>query len=135
MRRILVPCLVLLLNHSFAQTLKPGFDKKEYEALMHVSAQFGDSAYASTLPPPAGYYLDYRSAEVGLKNKWELWTSDLGIPVISIRGTTQEDILTILRKDLEIFFISQKGNDISCAYVFIACGIFRLNVSWKQFLY
>lgn len=92
MRRILVPCLVLLLNHSFAQTLKPGFDKKEYEALMHVSAQFGDSAYASTLPPPAGYHLDYRSAEVGLKNKWELWTSDLGIPVISIRGTTQEDI-------------------------------------------
>lgn len=89
--------LVLLLGLFFtkslyAQQLRPGFDKEEYKALMYVSAQFGDSAYQATLPAPQGYKIIYSSPVMGLENKWELWMNTNGVPVISIRGTIQNEI-------------------------------------------
>lgn len=82
--------LSLFTVHS--QTLQPGFNKDEYTALMKVSAQFGDSAYAAQIPPPAGYGLAYRSPVMGLDNRWDLWRSPEGTPIISIRGTTQKEV-------------------------------------------
>jgi hypothetical protein len=75
----------------FSQSLKPGFDKQEYVELMKVSAQFGDSGYAARIRPDEGYQLVYRSPEMGLDNRWHLWMSPSGIPIISIRGTTLSD--------------------------------------------
>ena len=80
---------VLLSLAVSAQSLKPGFDKQEYKDLMHVSAQFGDTAYASVFPVPSNYKFQYRSAVVGLENVWELYMRNDKVPVISIRGTTQ----------------------------------------------
>lgn len=71
-----------------AQSLKPGFDAAEYKNMMHLSAQFGDSAYAAEFPVPKNYKLLYRSAVVGLDNMWELYLSDQNIAVINLRGTT-----------------------------------------------
>lgn len=75
-----------------AQSLRPGFDKEEYKALMKVSAQFGDSTYRSALPAPQGYKLIYHSPAMGLDNKWQLWMTDRSVPVISIRGTTRNAV-------------------------------------------
>lgn len=75
----------------FGQTLKPGFDKEEYIALMKVSAQFGDSGYAAKIPPDKGFECLYRSKEIGLDNCWDLWKSPSGIGIISLRGTTLSD--------------------------------------------
>jgi hypothetical protein len=72
--------------------LHAGFNKEEYRYLMHVSAQFGDSGYAAQVPPPAGYKLIYQSPVMGLDNRWELWKTREGIPIISIRGTTKKEI-------------------------------------------
>ena len=89
-------CFVLLAAFMFfsatSQQLKKGFDKDEYMRLMKVSAQFGDSAYASNLGVPAGYKMLYRSETVGLENKWDLWKNDRGVPIVSIRGTTISDV-------------------------------------------
>ncbi|HEU4471361.1 MAG TPA: lipase family protein [Flavisolibacter sp.] len=59
---------------------------------MKVSAQFGDSAYAAKLPPLPGYRFLYRSPVTGLDNCWELWQTDAGHGIISIRGTTSKEI-------------------------------------------
>ncbi|HEY0678130.1 MAG TPA: lipase family protein [Chitinophagaceae bacterium] len=83
---------LLLLFYTAQSQLKPGFDKEEYISLMKVSAQFGDSAYASLIPPPAGYELIYRSPVMGLDNRWDLWKSNKGDGIISIRGTTTRQV-------------------------------------------
>lgn len=88
----LIVCGIFLCLHSYAQNLKPGFDKNEYIALLKVSAQFGDSAYASRIPPEAGYRRIYRSPVLGLDNRWSLWQSNQNTLIISIRGTTQNNI-------------------------------------------
>lgn len=75
-----------------SETLKPGFNKDEYIALLKVSAQFGGEAYAARMPVPAGYQKIYRSPIMGLDNCWELWETNDDIPVISIRGTTKNAI-------------------------------------------
>ena len=72
--------------------LRPGFDKREYLALMTVSAQFGDSAYRAALPVADGYTLSYRSPVVGLENRWDLYLREADrVAVISIRGTTERN--------------------------------------------
>lgn len=87
-------CFCCLLSYCplFSQDLKPGFDKSEYMALMKVSAQVGDSAYSSRFPVAEGYTFVYRSPVVGLDNLWDLWATDQGVPVVSIRGTTQNQV-------------------------------------------
>jgi heat shock protein HslJ len=56
-----------------------------------VSSQFGDSAYAASTAPE-GYTKIYRSPIVGLDNRWELWKGNSGVNVISIRGTTKNNV-------------------------------------------
>jgi heat shock protein HslJ len=89
---LLLLIALLMIADGSAQLLKKGFDKEEYMRLMKVSAQFGDSAYASNLGTPAGYKMIHRSETIGLENKYDLWQTDKGIPVISIRGTTISDV-------------------------------------------
>lgn len=88
----LVLCLLCCCRFLFGQSLQPGFDKEQYRKLLYVSAQFGDSGYRAKLPPPAGYHRVYESPVVGLANQWQLWQTDEGVPVISIRGTTRSDV-------------------------------------------
>jgi len=72
--------------------LKEGFDKEEYKKLISVTAQFGSGAHADSLSPGSKYHLLYNSPEIGLKNKWQLWKSDEGPAIISIRGTTKDNL-------------------------------------------
>ncbi len=78
---------LLLFTPALAQSLKPGFDPVEYSELLKVSAQFGDSTYTSSFPKPERFKSVYRSPDIGLDNKWDLWV-DGTTAVINIRGTT-----------------------------------------------
>lgn len=81
--------ILFFTNSLYAQRLKPGFDKKEYTDLMHVSARFGDSTYFENLPLPTSYQFVYRSEVMGLDNCWDLWMREDNVAVLSIRGTTE----------------------------------------------
>jgi hypothetical protein len=70
-----------------AQHLRPGFDKSECIEMLEIGARFGDSAYVSKIAVPLNFQKICRSPVVGLDNCWELWTDNLGVAVISIRGT------------------------------------------------
>jgi hypothetical protein len=92
MRLRLLLCVLLVICWPLgvhAQKLRPGFDKEEYRALMHVSAHTtADTAYAGKFPVPEGFRLLYQSQPLGLENLWELWLHN-DVAVISIRGTTR----------------------------------------------
>jgi hypothetical protein len=93
MRKLFLLIVVwVIISSAKSQQLQPGFNKEEFEALLRVSAQFGDSSYAAQMPVPAGYVRLYHSPIVGLDNCWELWKTTTGIPVINIRGTTKKQI-------------------------------------------
>ncbi|AQG80119.1 lipase family protein [Spirosoma montaniterrae] len=83
---------VLFSFNSLSQPLKPGFDKVEYIELLKVSAQFGDSTYINNFPKPERYRMAYRSPEVGLENRWDLWSDGGNTAVISVRGTTASSV-------------------------------------------
>lgn len=87
---LFISFLFALSFTSFSQLLKPGFDKSEYITLLEMGAKYGDSAYQSKIPDPAGFQSIYRSQVVGLANCWDLWTNNKGVAVISVRGTTQK---------------------------------------------
>jgi len=75
---------------SKAQThLKPGFDKGEYLDMLRIAGHIADSTIMGPQPPPPlQYRFVYRSAEVGLKNQWQVWVrKDEKVGVISLRGT------------------------------------------------
>ncbi len=86
--RLMLAIICLITSCATYAQLKPGFDKDEYEALLAVTAQFGNDSSATRLHSPDGYKMLYRSPVTGLDNCWDLWSTDKGIPVISIRGTT-----------------------------------------------
>lgn len=71
------------------QLLKPGFEAAEYLDLIAVSdATNKDSIQTGTSTGSTlKYELLYRSPEVGLKNRWDLWLRNDQVAVISIRGT------------------------------------------------
>lgn len=80
-------------------TLKPGFDKAEYEELMRMHSLLYDTAMTDlskpkvVIPKPAHYNLMYLSPVMGLDNRWGLWKSDEhNIAVINIRGTTTNPV-------------------------------------------
>ncbi|MBE9601272.1 lipase family protein [Pedobacter sp. MC2016-24] len=95
---LLILLLLAFSSPTFAQYLKPGFDKQEYIELMKISARFGDTSYSKKIPAPADYDFAYRSPVVGLDNCWDLWISKgaaiskTGVAVISLRGTTQNSV-------------------------------------------
>lgn len=82
--------LLLLPADCFLQGLEPGFDKAEYRELLKVSTRQGDSLYNPELPAPEYFQRRYRSEEIGLDNRWELWLSKDNVAAISIRGTTMQ---------------------------------------------
>ena len=90
--RLLLTGVLLPTTLLMAQPLKPGFDKVEYLELLKVSAQFGDSAYVASFPVPQRYKLAYRSPVMGLDNRWDLWSDNRSVAVISIRGTTANSV-------------------------------------------
>src|SRR5690242_3499408 len=92
MKNSLLLLIVLLFVVTVKAQLQPGFNKEEVIALLKVSAQFGSASYAAQMTVPDGYEKLYRSPIVGLDNCWELWRTDKGTPVISIRGTTKEQL-------------------------------------------
>jgi Lipase (class 3) len=62
--------------------LQPGFDAKEYLGLLQI-AENGSTDYS----------LGYRSPEVGMLNRWDLWLrNDRRVAVIAIRGTVGEPL-------------------------------------------
>lgn len=72
--------------------LLPGFDKTEFLELLKVSSRQGDSLYNPDLPAPEKFRKIYRSMEMGLDNRWDLWVSEDNRVCISIRGTTKKQI-------------------------------------------
>ena len=87
---LLTSCLFLISFISKGQNskLKPGFSKSEYAELLKISTRQNDSLYNEDLPAPEQFNRIYRSAVLGLDNRWELWRSPDAVMAISIRGTT-----------------------------------------------
>jgi hypothetical protein len=99
MRKPIISCALffliqLIVVESFAQTTKlnPGFDKEEFLELLKVSSRQGDSLYNPDLPAPEKFQKIYRSPEMGLDNRWDLWVSEDKLACISIRGTTSKQV-------------------------------------------
>jgi len=78
--------------------LEPGFDAKEYLAMLRIDFTGQDSLSPDAaadngfhVNPPEGYIRHYHSPEVGLKNRWSMWyRRDGRVAVISIRGTISD---------------------------------------------
>ncbi|QNL50983.1 lipase family protein [Olivibacter sp. SDN3] len=76
-----------------AQELKTGFDKQEYLDMLRIVSSLADTLKPGPdyLESPAGYLRVYRSPELGLRNRWDLWLrEDTSAMVISIRGTVND---------------------------------------------
>jgi len=99
-----------------AQTLKPGFDPKEYLDLLAMFDRGRDTPWNKdkVLPISEACHLVYRSPQFGLENRWDLWLRGDSVGVISIRGTVGNE-----ESWLENFY---------CAMV-PATGILQLNDS------
>ncbi len=71
--------------------LQPGFDKEEYIEMLVLASRQGDSTWWKGMPEPKRFERIYRSRELGLKNRWDLWYSqEDNTAVISLRGTTAD---------------------------------------------
>jgi hypothetical protein len=82
------------LNDMHAQQLTPGYNREELAEILSVSVRTGsgtryftDSNYVAT---PTRFNRTYSSPELGLMNKWELWTDGKTTAVITVRGTVPE---------------------------------------------
>jgi hypothetical protein len=87
---LLTVFFLIILSYSksgICQKLTPGFSKQEYTELLKVNLQHADSSYAAEFPNPEYFKIIYRSTELGLQNRWDLWVSQDSVAVISIRGT------------------------------------------------
>lgn len=74
-----------------AQSLRPGYDPVELADMICLNAHLGDSGYVTGdhyIALPEGYKRVFRSAEVGLLNRCDLWINDRNFAVISVRGST-----------------------------------------------
>jgi len=75
-----------------SQDLQPGFDGKEYTDMLAINFQRFDSMMVNpAIPVSSDYHTVYRSPELGLKNRWNMWyRNDNKLAVISLRGTVAE---------------------------------------------
>ncbi|HXB96011.1 MAG TPA: hypothetical protein VNU70_12665 [Puia sp.] len=99
-RRIMLLLVSTLLFHglSFGQPgvtsyLHPGFEAREYLELLGLS--FHSAATSDTVfGGSRGHYtMQYRSPEVGMRNRWDLWLrDDRHVAVINIRGTVNDKL-------------------------------------------
>lgn len=87
---------ILLTTTIAAQHLQPGFNKAEETEMLKIASRTAiDTANWHTItavPAPGRFSMVYRSPVVGLSNRWDLWTDQHGIAVISIRGTIPEAV-------------------------------------------
>ncbi len=88
-KSILVAFLLCLCSFAIsAQSLKRGFNKEEFLEMLKISGMQVNRAISdSTFPQPQYHKKIYRSAVMGLDNRWDLWNGP-NDAVISIRGTT-----------------------------------------------
>lgn len=87
--RIFFTGIILLFTVSLrAQTFTPGYDREEYLEMLRITACQLDTPWTHTkVPLPTKHRLEYRSPEMGLKNRWDLWLNGKNDAVISIRGS------------------------------------------------
>src|SRR5690242_11772365 len=82
---------LLFTSSARSQTLKPGFNAEEYIEMLRISAQQLDSLLPNQVPFPEIFHREYRSPDMGLKNRWDLWINkDHSLMVVSLRGTTKD---------------------------------------------
>lgn len=99
-RRCVPPVLILFFcvrvvgQPMPASALHPGFDGKEYRELLDYAFHgrlTSDTAGGGI--PSERYSLEFRSPEVGMRNRWDLWMrDDKQVAVISIRGTINDKL-------------------------------------------
>ncbi len=90
-RSVSLYILLFFANTASGQKLKPGFDPNEYLEMLRISAVTVGVEWNHGLPAPKEYHMVYKSNEMELLNKWDLWLNkDNSVMVISIRGTTKD---------------------------------------------
>lgn len=85
---IFLGLLLVVSDKIFAQQLKPGFDKNEFEEILKINTTYLEAKNTKEImAPPAYSKLVYSSPVMGLENKWELWMMHDNVAVICIRAT------------------------------------------------
>lgn len=84
--------LIITYNFAFTQNLQPGFNGTEYTDMLALNFQRFDSAVVNPqIKIPPKYRIMYRSADLGMRNRWNMWyRNDDKVAVISLRGTIGE---------------------------------------------
>jgi hypothetical protein len=92
MRKFLLLLVICSFQIAQAQELLPGFNGMEYRQMLEIFARQSDNLPDDyEIPQPSFYHRVYRSPEVGLRNRWELWYRNDGkVGVISLRGTVAD---------------------------------------------
>lgn len=104
---------------SNAQTFAPGYNKEEYLEMLRIAQYQVDTPWtkAYDLPQPLRHKLEYRSAEVGMKNRWDLWINGNNDAVISVRGSVG-DMLSWLENGYCAMVPAQGSLKITSDYTF-----------------
>jgi len=89
-------CGLLLSQSSFAQILKPGFDKAEYIETLKINhrAHIPLDKWKDqlTVPSPQNFDFVYRSPVVAFDNIWDLWVNkDKTVGLIAVQGSVQTE--------------------------------------------
>ena len=94
LRLVLITVVLSVAFSLGAQTLSPGFDKDEFTELFKALSCQGDSIDINSpnyIGEPSRYERIYRSAVMGLENRWDLWKRESATEdtyVVALRGTT-----------------------------------------------
>ncbi len=93
MKKLLfVLCFTWLSFATLQAQFTEGFSKTEYLELMRITAASIDTPWTKLQLKPLYSDIFYRSPVVGLDNQADLWLRDDGVIVLSLRGTTQNNI-------------------------------------------
>jgi len=88
MKKNILLFLLIITSICSAQKVSPGFSYDEYIQMLHISAYQVDTPWNNMkIDYPEGFEMKYRSPEVAMLNRWDLWVSEDSLVVISIRGT------------------------------------------------
>lgn len=95
-QRIFLALVFLLSISSYAQKLKPGFDKAEYMEMLKIAQKqhmdLDTWSKETGVPDPQDCKLLYRSKSMALSNIWDLWMRKDSVAVISLRGTISDPV-------------------------------------------
>lgn len=97
MRSLFLNLLLFTCLAASAQLLQPGFDRSEYLETLRVNQRvFVTEDKWDTIadvPEPQHYRLEFRSPEVALDNRWDLWMhTEKPQAMIAIRGTVRTEV-------------------------------------------